>query len=116
MNRIRELRQARNWRQADLASRLNTNQQTVGRSETEIRGLDVETIPKLCEIFGCSSDYLLGRSDLELPEFSDQELALLQGFRSLNMEGRNYVLQSLALAAHAYGEKNNAVSDLETAT
>lgn len=115
MNKIRELRQARKWRQADLASRLNTNQQTIGRYETGVRGLDVETIHKLCDIFGCSADYLLGRSALESPVLTAEELGLLEGFRGLGPQGRAYVLQSLALASHAYSEKNDAVSDLETA-
>ena len=62
MNRIKELRLRNGWRQEDLAQKLNTKRQTVARYETGERGLDVETILRLCEIFGCSADHLLGRS------------------------------------------------------
>ena len=51
MNRIKELRKQNNWLQSDLAVRLNTKAQTVSRYELGDRGLDVETIGKLCEIF-----------------------------------------------------------------
>ena len=115
MNRIKDLRRKRDWMQEDLAKALNITRQAVGHYETGIRSLDVETIHKLCDIFGCSADYLLGRSALESPVLTAEELSLLDGFRGLGPQGRAYVLQSLALAAHAYGEKNDAVSDLETA-
>ena len=61
-NRIRELRQREGWRQDDLAARLNTKRQTIGHYETGERGIDADTICQLCEIFGCTADFLLGRS------------------------------------------------------
>lgn len=82
MNRIRELRTARGWRQSDLAKKLNTSQQTVARYETEERGLDVDTILALCEIFGCTADYLLGRSLLPTADLTEEEAALLLAWRS----------------------------------
>ena len=63
MNRIRELRIERGWTQGHLAQQLNTKQQSVARYEAGERGLDVEMIGKLCEIFGVTADYLLGRSE-----------------------------------------------------
>ena len=62
MNQIKELRLRNNWRQEDLAQKLSTKRQTVARYESGERGLDVETILRLCEIFNCTADYLLGRS------------------------------------------------------
>lgn len=96
MNRIKELRTSNGWRQQDLAARLNTNQQTVGRYETGTRGLDVETILKLCEIFGCSADYLLGRSVLPSPELSEEETELLLAFRRADDRSREMVRLALA--------------------
>ena len=84
------------WRQQDLAARLNTNQQTVGRYETGTRGLDVETILKLCEIFGCSADYLLGRSALPSPDLSEEELELVLAFRRADDRSREMVRLALA--------------------
>ena len=82
MNRIRELREQRGWRQEDLAARLHKNRQSVGHYETEARGLDVETIHQLCDIFGCTADYLLGRSLLPTYDLTEEEAALLLAWRS----------------------------------
>lgn len=82
MNRIRELRTARGWRQSDLAKELKTTRQSVARYETEERGLDVDTILALCEIFGCTADYLLGRSLLPTADLTEEEAALLLAWRS----------------------------------
>lgn len=82
MNRLRELRMANNMRQADLAKLLNTKPQTVSRYEIGDRGLDVETIARLCEIFGCTSDYLLGLSNNPSPVISDADAAMLQAFHA----------------------------------
>ena len=62
MNRIRDLRLQKGWKQADLAKRINTTQQSVARYETGERGIDADTICQLCEVFGCTADYLLGRT------------------------------------------------------
>lgn len=59
MNRIRELRQARGWYQTDLAEKLKTAPNTISRYETGQRQLDPETICTLCDLFGCTSDYLI---------------------------------------------------------
>lgn len=82
MNRIRELRTARGWRQSDLAKELKTTRQSVARYETEERGLDVDTILALCDIFGCTADYLLGRSLLPTSDLTEEEAALLLAWRS----------------------------------
>lgn len=115
MNRIRELRKARGWLQSDLAAQLHTTQQSIARYENGERGLDLDTIFSLCDIFGCTADYLLGRSQVRSFELSDDEAALLTGFRALSDPGKEYVRHSLSLAALAHGEKNGAVSELETA-
>lgn len=82
MNRIRDLRLQKGWRQSDLAKILNTAPQSVARYETGERGLDVDTICQLCDIFGCTADYLLGRSLLPSADLSEEEAALLLAFRA----------------------------------
>ena len=88
MNRIRELRASKGWTQADLAARINTKRQTIGHYETGFRGLDVPTICALCDVFGCSADYLLGRSDLPSSDLTPEEVALLLAWRAAPAEIR----------------------------
>lgn len=81
MNRIRDLRAQRGWTQDDLAARLNLKRQAVGHYETGQRDIDSATIHRLCDIFGCSADYLLGRSPLPSPELTPEEEELLLSWR-----------------------------------
>ena len=96
MNRIKQLRQGNGWLQADLAKKLQTSRQAIGNYETGERSPDVETILKLCEIFGCSADYLLGRSALPSPDLSEEELELVLAFRRADDRSREMVRLALA--------------------
>lgn len=75
---------------------LNTSQQTIARYEAEKLGLDVATILRLCEIFGCTADYLLGRSALPDPGLTDEEESLLLAFRRADDHRKELVRLSLA--------------------
>lgn len=88
MNRIRDLRLQEHMNQADLAVLLNCTTATVSKYELEQRSLDVETICRLCDIFGCTADYLLGRSPLQSPELSPEEENLLLAWRAAPPEIR----------------------------
>ena len=96
MNRIRDLRLKKGMKQADLADLLNTRPQTVSHYEREDRGLDVATICRLCEIFSCSADYLLGRSELPSAGLSADEEALLLAWRAADARSREIVQLTLA--------------------
>lgn len=63
--RLRSLRKEKQMSQAELATLLNTTNDTVSLWELGKRAPSVEDLKKLCEIFNVSSDYLLGLSDFE---------------------------------------------------
>ena len=91
MNRIRELRLERGWRQQDLADKMNTVKSVISRYEKEQLGLDADLICTLCDLFGCTSDYLLGRSPSPAPVISDADAELLQIYHALPLEIRRAV-------------------------
>lgn len=62
MNRIRELRESKGWTQGRLGKELNCAAMTISRYESGQHEIGSETIKKLCSIFECTADYLLGRS------------------------------------------------------
>lgn len=88
MNRIRELRMQKGWTQDDLAARMSTKRQAIGHYETGARGIDADTICRLCDIFGCTADYLLNRSPVASPELSHEEEDLLLAWRAAPPEIR----------------------------
>ena len=95
MNRLRELRTEKGWRQSDLAVVLNTKPQTVSRYEKGDRDIDSTTICRLCEIFGCTADYLLGRSPMPSPELDPEEAELVLAFRRADDRAREIVRLTL---------------------
>ena len=63
MLRIKELRISQNFTQKDLAEKLSTTQTTIGKYERGELEVNFETLQRLADLFECSIDYLLGRSD-----------------------------------------------------
>ena len=61
--RIKEERQQKGYTQGQLAEMISTTQSTIGKYEREELQPNVETIVKLCKVFGVTSDYLLGLED-----------------------------------------------------
>lgn len=91
MNRIKDLRIKQGWTQAELGEMLSCSDVTVGRYELEKRGLDVPTICRLCDVFGCTADYLLGRSTRPEPELTPEEERLLAAWNAAPPEIRAIV-------------------------
>ena len=91
MNRIRDLRQSMGWTQEDLATRMNTAKSVISRYETEKLGLDPVLINRFCDLFGCTADYLLGRSLSPAPVMSSQDAIVLEAYHALPLELRRAV-------------------------
>lgn len=91
MNRLRDLRQENGWTQAQLGKRIGVAKTTISGYETETRQLDPPTIFALCDLFGCTADYLLGRSDTPLPVISDEDALVLESYHALPLELRRAV-------------------------
>ena len=68
MNRIKILREELNMTQQELADKLDGAKSTVAMYEKGDRKPSMEVLLKLSEIFDCSIDYLLGKSDIRNPE------------------------------------------------
>ena len=96
MNRIRDLRLARGWTQAQLGKRIDAAKNTVSGYENGTRQLTPVLIGRLCDLFGCTADYLLGRSASPLPVISDEDARLLEAYHAASLRDRALVDQILA--------------------
>lgn len=96
VHRIKLLRQEKGMKQSELAKLLNCSATTVSNYEVGIRDIDSATILKLCDIFGCTADYLLGRSDLPTDRPSEEEQALILAFRRADDRAREIVRLTLS--------------------
>lgn len=68
MNRLKELRQEAHESQDFVGSLIGVSGQAVGQYESEKRDLSPDKIIKLAEHYNCTTDYLLGKSDIRNPE------------------------------------------------
>ena len=82
MNRIRELRQSMGWTQTQLGARVGMAKTTISGYEKGDHQVDPEMICKLCDLFGCTADYLLGRSSTQLPVMSDEDARILEAYHA----------------------------------
>lgn len=71
MNRIKILREELNMTQQELADKLDGAKSTVAMYEKGDRKPSMEVLLKLSEIFDCSIDYILGKSNIRNPEKTD---------------------------------------------
>ncbi len=61
--RIRQLRREMGLKQSELGQKLGISASAVGMYENDRRVPPRETLLKMCEFFGVSTDYLLGNDD-----------------------------------------------------
>ena len=59
---LRELREDRDLSQADVAQVLNTTQQMYSRYENGTCEMPIRHLITLCDFYGISSDFVLGRT------------------------------------------------------
>ena len=115
--------------QSKFSAAIGASQGNVG---DWVRGRSHPSGAKLIEIaklFNVSVDYLLGKTDEKRPaaETGDEpspmfdglpltkdETRLLSQYRSLNRQGKEYILQTLDMAVNVY-KKEVSVSDVEAA-
>lgn len=72
MNRLKKLREEFHMTQQELADKLSGAKSTIAMYENETRKPSMEVLIKLSEIFNCSIDYLLGKSDVRTPDLKDK--------------------------------------------
>ena len=102
MNRLKELRLSAEMKQEDLASRLSVKRQTVSRYENGLLDLDTATIARICAIFKCTSDYLLGLSTQRTAQISDADAALVSAYHAAPASVR----EGIDALLRPYGEEN----------
>ena len=75
--RLRELRTARGWTQAQLSARLGVTKSVISAYETALRYPSYDILIRIAALFGVSSDYLLGNEaaqTLDVTGLSDEHV------------------------------------------
>lgn len=61
--RLKLERKAKKWTQQQLADKLHIARSNVSNWEANNNGISTELLESLADLFGCSTDYLLGKTD-----------------------------------------------------
>jgi transcriptional regulator with XRE-family HTH domain len=111
MNRIKKLREENDITQEELAQKLEMSKGIISLYEKEIRKPSLEVLIKLSEIFDCSIDYLLGKTDVRKQgkiKLDDIDIAFASGVKGLNDENKETLINIMeSLLAKQELEKNN---------
>ena len=81
MNRIQDLRREANMKQTDLAEALSVTRQAISKWETGVIDLNTDIIARMCDLFSCSADFLLGLSTQRTAQISDDDAEILAAYR-----------------------------------
>lgn len=65
--RLKELRKDSRITQDQMAKYLDVDQSLIAKLENGTRALSVTMLDKICSLFGCTEEYLLGQSDSYIP-------------------------------------------------
>lgn len=104
--RLIEIRQNHGYSQKYVALSIGVAPSIVSRWESGKKIPSRESVSKLADLYEVSIDYLMGRSDEEMPisadSLSDDELKLIQDYRKLNKQGQEYIRQTMYMAVPIY--------------
>lgn len=108
MNRIKEIRQEQGLLQKDIETQLNLGRGTLSNYECEKRSLTPDLIGRLCDLFGCTADYLLCRSNVPLAVLTSEDAAILAAFHDAPVHVQDGIRALLNISAPEIKEKLHA--------
>lgn len=109
MNRIKFLREEAGMTQQELADKLNGAKSTIAMYEKGDRKPSLEVLVKLSEIFNCSIDYILYKTNIRNAEkvnIDEADIAFASGVKALN-ETNKMIIKNTLEALLAKQEKDN---------
>lgn len=101
-NILKKLRQDYDFTQEDLAKKINTSRSNIANYENDKNMPSIDVLNKLSEIFNCSIDYLLGKSNVRNTstiDFSKDELHI-----ALSAEDKTYISEDVKKAIENYAK------------
>lgn len=88
--KLKEQRFKRGITQAEFARDLGVSQQAVGGWEVNRSEPSFDTLKRIANYFGVTTDYLLDKEKQNV--INNEENALLDGYRQLNADGQKLIL------------------------
>lgn len=110
--RLKITRKECNLTQDEVAQKLGVTRATYSRYELGQREPNLDAIRELASIFNVSADFLINTNKYNKDvELNQTEQRLLDLFRQLNLQGQEYILQTLDMAKDKYSSVLKKSSD-----
>jgi transcriptional regulator with XRE-family HTH domain len=103
--RIRESRNRKGMTQKDLASLLGVTDAAIGMWENGRRKPDAEDIKRMANIFGVTTDYLLGQESPQKQVIPTIAAKMPEGWDELTPEAQKDVEEFIKFVRQKYGKK-----------
>lgn len=85
--KIRTLRRERNYSQAQLGAKIGVHEKHISRYERELSQPSAETLRKIADLFGVSTDYLLSEESKNTASTGIKDRQLLEYFEEADKLG-----------------------------
>ena len=116
-DRIFFARREKDITQEELASAVGTTKQNIYKYEKNIiTNIPMDKVEQIAGFLNVSPAWIMGwskESESDPAHLSDNEKSLVFGFRSLSAEGREYILQQIAIAQQIYRQSED-LPDMES--
>ena len=114
MNPFKTAREMKGFTKKYVALTLKISTQAILYWESGERKPSYPVLLRLADLYGTTTDYLLGRESIQKPGvLTPEERKLIYEYRELSREGREYVNKSMFMASCVYGEKQSTENDSE---
>jgi len=105
MNIYRMLRKAKKLSQKELGKLVHVSQTSVSQWESGTTNPDIKTLVMLAELYGVTTDFLLGRLEMEdnaqsgfsYERVTDLEKRVIEGFRQLSLTERELICRAIGI-------------------
>lgn len=114
-NNLKVARKSIRLTQEEVADKLSVSQKAISTWETGAKEPSFSTLIKLADLYKVSIDFLLNHDtqmQVTTSDIGQDELSVLDTYRSLNPQGQEYIRQQLYLAGQIY-KKSTGISGME---
>lgn len=102
---LAELRKKHQYKQKDLAAKLNVSQQVISNIERGFSTPDIELLKKMADLYGISLDYLVDRDFYDEVE-SEIEKKIISCIKQMDDRGKELSLGLVSQVAQHQGNGN----------
>lgn len=112
-DRLKDLRRQKGITQEQLAAAIGVERSSIGHYEGKSANTPSDDVKiKIAKFFNVSLDYLFGMPEDEINDenrylLSEDEKKLIDTYRNMNEQGKQYIRQTMMMAAPIYIRHNN---------